>query len=104
MGNVIAVVQPCELMSVAEQKYVLAEYARILRVNIDQFIGEDGILDSQSPSFNLLLQSVSAGSTSRVLLLDGVAPRLPQSLFDQFKTSSGKIHLVDSHKGLKLAG
>jgi hypothetical protein len=104
MSNVIAIVQPCALMSVAEQKYVLAEYARDMSVNIEQFIGEDGILDPESPSFNLLLQGISAATTSHVLVLDAVAPCLPQSLLDQCKTSGGRIHFVDSHKGLKLAG
>jgi hypothetical protein len=104
MSNVIAIVQPCALMSVAEQKYVLAEYARDMSVNIEQFIGEDGILDAESPSFILLLQAISAATTIHVLVLDAVAPGLPQSLLDQCKTSGGKIHLVDSHKGLKLAG
>jgi hypothetical protein len=104
MSSVIAIVQPYELMSVAEQKYVLAEYARDAGVKIDQFIGEDGILTQESPSFELLLQSISTRNTSQVLLLDGVAPALPQSLFDECKVSGGEIHLVDSHKGLKLAG
>ena len=104
MSNVIAIVQPCALMSVAEQKYVLAEYARDMSANIDQFIGEDGILDPASPSFGLILKSISAGTTGHVLMLDAVAPGLPQCLLDHCKTSGGRIHLVDSHKGLKLAG
>jgi hypothetical protein len=104
MSSVIAIVQPYELMSVAEQKYVLAEYARDAGVKIDQFIGEDGILTPESPSFNSLLESISTGNTSHVLLLDGVAPALPQTLLDECNAGGGKIHLVDSHKGLKLAG
>jgi hypothetical protein len=103
MSNVIAVVQPCALMSVAEQKYVLAEYARDIGVNIDRFIGEDGILDRESPSIDLILESSSTGAR-HVLMLDAVAPALPQNLLDQCKTSGSRIHLVDSHKGLKLAG
>ena len=104
MNNVIAIVQPYELMSVAEQKYVLAEYARDAGVSIVQFVGEDDILGADSPCFERLIQSIAAGDTSHILLLDGIASRLPQSLFDRCKTSGGKVHLVDSHKGLRLAG
>ncbi len=104
MNNVIAIVQPYELMSVAEQKYVLAEYARDAGVSIDQFVGEDEVLKAESSCFETLIQSISAGDTSQILLLDGIASRLPQSLLDRCKTNGGKVHLVDSHKGLRLAG
>ena len=104
MDNVIAIVQPCELMSVAEQKYVLAEYARDAGVTIAQFVGEDDILRAESPCFEMLIQSIATGSTSHVLLLDGIASTLPQDLFDNCKASGGTVHLVDSHKGLRLAG
>jgi len=104
MNNVIAIVQPYELMSVAEQKYVLAEYARDAGVSIDQFVGEDDILKADSPCFQRLTESIAAGNTGHVLLLDGVAARLPQILVDKCRSSGCTVHLVDSHKGLRLAG
>jgi hypothetical protein len=104
MNNVIAIVQPYELMSVAEQKYVLAEYAKDSGLTIDQFLGEDDILKPESPCFPMLIERVSAGETSHILLLDGIASRLPQVLFDPCKISGAKLHLVDSHKRLRLAG
>ena len=104
MDNTIAIVQPCELMSVAEQKYVLAEYAKDAGVTIDRFFGEDDILRAESPCFEMLMRSISTGDTSHILMLDGIAANLPQGLFDNCGASGGKIHLVDSHKGLRLAG
>lgn len=104
MDNVIAIVQPYELMSVVEQKYVLAEYAKDAGVTIDQFVGEDDILSAESPCLGILMQSISTGQTTHVLLIDGIAPRLPQDLFDKCEAGGGKVHLVDSHKGLRLAG
>jgi len=104
MSNVVAIVQPCALMSVAEQKYVLAEYAKDAGVTIDRFVGEDDILRPESPCFEMLVQSISTGSTSHIMLLDGIAADLPQVLFDKCKVSGGRVHLVDSHKGLRLAG
>jgi hypothetical protein len=104
MNDVIAIVQPYELMSVAEQKYVLAEYAKDAGVAIDRFLGEDDILRAESPCFDMLMQSISTGRTTHVLLLDGIAARLPQDLFDKCKVSGSSVHLVDSHKGLRLAG
>jgi hypothetical protein len=104
MDNIIAIVQPYELMSVAEQKYVLAEYAKDAGVTIDRFLGEDDILRAESPCFEVLMRSISTGDTSQVLLLDGIAARLPQDLFDKCRASGRKVHLVESHKGLRLAG
>jgi hypothetical protein len=104
MNKVVAIVQPFELMSVAEQKYVIAEYAKEAGMTIGQFIGEDGILTKDSPCFENLMQSISSGNTSRLLLIDGIAPMLPQDLFGRCEARGGKVHLVDSHKGLRLAG
>jgi hypothetical protein len=104
MDNVVAIVQPFELMSVAEQKYVLAEYAKEAGVTIDQFVGEDGILTAETPCFKTLMQSISTGHTSRLLLIDGIAPKLPGDLLDRCEARGGKVNLVDSHKGLRLAG
>jgi len=73
MNNIVAIVQPFELMSVAEQKYVIAEYASEAGMTIGQFVGEDGLLTKESACFETLIQSISSGETSGLLLIDGIA-------------------------------
>jgi hypothetical protein len=104
MNNVVAIVQPFELMSVAEQKYVIAEYAKEAGMTINQFVGEDGLLTKESPCLESLIQSILAGDTSGLLLIDGIAQRLPQDIFDRCAARGAHVYLVDSHKGLRLAG
>jgi hypothetical protein len=104
MNSTIAIVQPFEHMSVAEQKYVLAEYAKDAGVAIDYFIGDDDILLNESPVFNKVLDSVKEGLIKRILLLQGINEKLPKGFCEACKSLGVEVCPIALHKPIVFTG
>jgi hypothetical protein len=104
MNNTVAIVQPYEHMSIAEQKYVLDEYARDSGAAIDYFIGDDDVLRSDSPVFDALLDSMKQGIVKRILLLHGIAGNLPKGFCDACSSLGGEVCSVDHRRAVLLTG
>jgi hypothetical protein len=82
MSSTVAIVQPYEYMSVAEQEYVLTEYARQMGLSISQFIGESDLLHQDNPAIARLLENIARGIIKQILLLDGIVEKLPKGFCD----------------------
>jgi hypothetical protein len=104
MSSTVAIVQPYEHMSVAEQEYVLAEYAKQMGLSISQFIGESDLLHQDSPVIAWLLENIAKGITKRVLLLDGIVERLPKGFCEACRALGCDVMAIKHHKAIISLG
>ncbi|HYL98363.1 MAG TPA: hypothetical protein VEZ90_05360 [Blastocatellia bacterium] len=103
-SSTVAIVQPCELASVAEQRDVLRQYASQQGVSIDLFVGDDCFLRTGSEALDKILESVRTGVTRRIWLLKGIKERLPQGFCDRAIALGGEVSLIEYRKSVLQTG
>lgn len=97
-SSTVAIVQPYEYVSVAEQRYVLGQYACNRGVAIDRFVGDDCLLNAGEPVLDTLLELIASGLIRQILLLQGISEKLPQGFCDRAKALGSEISFVEYHK------
>lgn len=97
-----AIVQPYERMSVAEQKYILADHARERGIRIERFIGDDEVLAEGVPVLDQLIALIASQSISIILLMDGIEPKLPEGFCKAVRDLGGELRIVEHHKAILL--
>ena len=98
MGRIVGIVQPHEGISVAEQIYLIELRAREDGVVIDGVVGSDRVLRAGQPVTQSLMESIASGETESIVIMDGIANRLPECLTVLCRKSGCKVLVVDRHK------